>query len=443
MTASVAADDPRAWLAARNARDACAVRRVPFAELRGWGFAPGTGDLVHDSGRFFAVRGLRVSAPHGPVASWSQPIIDQPETGILGILVRRSGGLTHCLMQAKAEPGNVGGVQLSPTVQATHSNYTRVHRGARTRYLDYFTHGAHAARGRVLVDVLQSEQASWFLHKRNRNMIVEVPQDADVPLADGYRWIPLTELRALLRVDNVVNMDARSVLSSLSFPTGRGRAAPPVAETRDALDWLARIRAGRRLRARTVPLAQANGWRREADEIVHREGRFFRVIGVEVTAESREVGRWCQPLLAPCARGIVAFLVTRSTGPMRVLACARTQQGLREAAEIGPTVQVSEDLPPGPRPPYLDDVLGAPPTRVRRDVLLSEEGGRFHHAVNRYLVVEAPEERVAESPPEGFRWISAPCLAALSRGGHVNVEARTLLACLPDLGEPDDPGDAE
>lgn len=174
------------------------MHRVLFNELHGWAFQPGTGDLVHESGKFFSVRGLHVGTSHGPVTHWSQPIIDQHETGILGLLLRRFKGVPHCLMQAKMEPGNNNGLQLSPTVRATRSNYTQVHRGSRTRYLEHFTRGP----GRVLVDVLQSEQGGWFLHKRNRNMAVEIPEDApEVPVADGFRWVPLAHLRRLLHSD--------------------------------------------------------------------------------------------------------------------------------------------------------------------------------------------------------------------------------------------------
>ena len=36
------------------------------------------------------------------------------------------------------EPGNINKVQLSPTVQATKSNYTRVHGGKAIKYLNFF-----------------------------------------------------------------------------------------------------------------------------------------------------------------------------------------------------------------------------------------------------------------------------------------------------------------
>ncbi len=116
-----------AWLEDRRRAQTQRVEQVPFAELDGWAFDERTGDLRHRSGGFFAVHGLRVSSDFGPVPAWEQPIIDQPEIGILGIALRDFDGIPHLLMQAKSEPGNVNGVQLSPTVQATKSNYMRVH----------------------------------------------------------------------------------------------------------------------------------------------------------------------------------------------------------------------------------------------------------------------------------------------------------------------------
>lgn len=116
------------WWAWQRDAHRFTVRRVPFAELAEWEFDPATGNLGHRSGRFFTVCGVRAGEE-------VRPIIHQPEIGVLGILVRRIGGVTHCLLQAKMEPGNVNTVQLSPTVQATRSNYTRVHNGSPVRYL--------------------------------------------------------------------------------------------------------------------------------------------------------------------------------------------------------------------------------------------------------------------------------------------------------------------
>src|SRR5260370_9088161 len=168
-------EDFKAWFAERGRANDFRVGRVPFGEVDGWSFEKSTGNLVHRSGRFFTIEGLHVTVDDGRHSEWYQPIIKQSEVGILGILVKEFGGVLHCLMQAKMEPGNPNLLQLSPTVQATRSNYTKVHRGADVKYLNYFIRPE-----RVIADVLQSEHGAWFYRKSNRNMIVETLED--VPL---------------------------------------------------------------------------------------------------------------------------------------------------------------------------------------------------------------------------------------------------------------------
>ena len=64
----------------------------------------------------------------------------------------------HFLIQAKIEPGNVNKVQLSPTIQATHSNFTKVHKGAAQNTLNISGAGKH----KIIFDQIQSEQSSRF-----------------------------------------------------------------------------------------------------------------------------------------------------------------------------------------------------------------------------------------------------------------------------------------
>src|SRR5688572_33260 len=81
------------WMARRRRENPFEVTRVRFDELERWAFGSGSGDLVHDSGRFFSVQGIQVRTDYGPVAEWSQPILDQPDRAILGILAREIDGV--------------------------------------------------------------------------------------------------------------------------------------------------------------------------------------------------------------------------------------------------------------------------------------------------------------------------------------------------------------
>ncbi|WP_330335512.1 NDP-hexose 2,3-dehydratase family protein (plasmid) [Streptomyces sp. NBC_00536] len=418
----------REWFAEQRRTNRYDVRRIPFAELVGWHFEDSTGNLVHDSGRFFSVEGLRVRTEwggHG--ASWSQPIINQPEVGILGIVVKEFNGILHCLMQAKMEPGNLDTVQLSPTVQATRSNYTGVHKGASVHYIDYFK--PPRVGSRVLFDSLQSEQGSWFLRKRNRNMVVEAL--GDVPAHEDFIWLTLGQIHQLLYQNNVINMDARTVLSLIPTFADEG---PSLHTTEHVLSRLTEIKATRELVQSSLPLHGVEGWERTDHEIRHAGGHHFSVIAASVSAANREVKRWTQPLLAPAEQGLAAFVVRRIGGVPHLLAQARSEAGVLDVAELGPTVQCQPGraltLPVERQPRYLDMVLSAPKSRLLYDTVQSEEGGRFHHAGNRYALVEVGDEFPVDVP-EDFLWVTAGQLAGLLRhSNYLNIEARTLLTSL-------------
>ncbi|MFF4806066.1 NDP-hexose 2,3-dehydratase family protein [Streptomyces sp. NPDC001351] len=449
-----ATPDFRSWFAEQLAvARTTTVAGIDFADLVGWRFADDTGNLVHDSGKFFAVEGLSVAAAHGPVASWSQPIINQPETGVLGILVKEFDGVLHCLMQAKMEPGNCNVLQLSPTVQATRSNYTAVHRGRSVPYLDMFL---SAPPQSVLADVLQSEQGSWFYRKRNRNIVVEAT--ADVEVLPGFCWLSLGQVHALLTEDHLVNMNTRTVLSCLSFsgPNLVGELGCGASGFRSALvrsigtewgalhtdgeilSWITDLRSRREVEATPIPLREVRGWRRLPDRITHDTGVFFDIRAVAVDGGGREIDSWTQPIIAPHGLGVVAFLVARFSGVLHILVGAQVEPGHLDFVELAPTVQCTPDsyehLPAEAWPPFLDDVLAAPADRIRFETELSEEGGRFYHARGRYVIVEVDPVVANGAGPARHRWMTMAQIVGLLRHSHyVNVQARTLVACLHSL----------
>ncbi|MFI9052890.1 NDP-hexose 2,3-dehydratase family protein [Streptomyces sp. NPDC053427] len=442
--ASYAGTDFHEWWEERHRVVRSSVETVPFEELEGWKFEEGTENLVHESGAFFTVQGMRIRTEDR--GSWSQPVINQPEIGILGMLVKEFDGVPHYLVQAKVEPGNLNGLQLSPTVQATRSNFTRVHGGAGTRYLEYFRGGR---RGEALVDVLQSEQGSWFWHKRNRNMVVRVTDE--VPLHEDFRWVSSHQLHGLLTEPHLVNMDTRTVLACSAY-TGPPRGdhgddpyADALARSYDAtagarlhtrgeiLSWFTDMRTRCGWRTELIPLSDVKGWSRSREAIEDDERRRFRIIGVRVKADNREVRQWTQPLLAPTTTALAAFLTKPVDGVLHLLVRARPEPGVLDTVEMGPTVQCVPETDGGAHEPFYEDVARAGAQRVRFDTTLSEEGGRFYHARTRYLIVEADEDFPVEVPDD-HRWMAVHQLTDLLRHKHyVNIEARSLLACLHSL----------
>ncbi|WP_328891780.1 NDP-hexose 2,3-dehydratase family protein [Streptomyces sp. NBC_00316] len=413
------------WFAERSAAQLHEVTPIPFAKLRNWSFAGGSGNLVHDSGRFFSVAGLTAEVDDGPVRRWSQPIIVQPEIGLLGIAVREIDGVLHLLMQAKAEPGNPNGVQLSPTVQATKSNYTGVHRGRQVPYVEHF---ARADPCRVIADVLQSEHGAWFYRKRNRNMIVEV--GPEVEAGEDFCWLTLGQVHEQLGIDHRVNMDARTVLSCLP---GFGAEDRGLHSNTEILHWITSNQAVHDVETTLVGLGNLPGWRQSEWTISHERGVFFSVNAVDIVANSREVGGWTQPLIEPHGVGLVGLLVKRIDGVPHALLRARIEPGYIDAIELAPTVQGTPENHAhlsGPLHQQLLDFGQGPDERVLFDAELSEEGGRFYHSRSRYKIVEVGDDHPVEEPP-GHYWITLPQITWLLQHRHyLNVQARSIIACL-------------
>jgi dTDP-4-dehydro-6-deoxy-alpha-D-glucopyranose 2,3-dehydratase len=454
--------DALAWLSARRAATRVNVRPIPFAELDQWAFDADGSALRHASGRFFSIEGIRVRTTFGDTPEWDQPILNQPEVGLLGILAREIDGVLHLLMQAKIEPGNVGAVQLSPTLQATKSNFTQVHGGRKPLFLEHFL---NPDPRRVLLDQLQSEQGARFLRKRNRNIIVQVADDvAEKDLThDNFRWLTLGQISTLLRHDNVVNMDTRTVVSGIPYGTFSSdvidfysllQHIPETAlkvgllrsvldgerglhRTDDIISWMTRLKAHYDLSVESIPLTEVRGWQRSATELRHTSGRFFEVIAASVEIEGREVQRWTQPLLKPASEGLCAFVMKEIDGLLHVLVQAKVEPGNLDILEMAPTVQTItgnyRDTGPYSRPQFLDYVLDSLANhrhRVRYEVLQSEEGGRFWLEQNRNVLIESGEELPIEVP-ENYMWMTLNQLKTFIRfNNYLNIQARSLLSTI-------------
>ena len=158
--------------------------------------------IIHKSKRFFKIVGIEVKSNFAG-KNWDQPIIVQNEQGILGIIKNKR--TKKYLLQAKVEPGNKNKLQLSPTVQATKSNYQRVHGGKKTPYLNIF-------KNNKIKFISQSEQGYRYLFKFNKNALVEIKKK--IKIFQNFYWFSKDDLKLLIKKKSILNMDTVSVFSS-------------------------------------------------------------------------------------------------------------------------------------------------------------------------------------------------------------------------------------
>lgn len=435
------------WIEQRNREVLVNVEQIPFIEMDGWHIDE-NGCLRHNSGKFFSIEGIHIETDYGRTSSWDQPIINQPEVGYLGILTKEINGVLYFLMQAKIEPGNVNCVQISPTLQATKSNYSRVHKGKKPAYLDYFV---NAKPENVLLDQLQSEQGARFLRKRNRNIIIKV--DDEIELLPDFRWMTLGQIKQFMAIDNMVNMDTRTVLSGIDFTDyltpvtassnmsdfGRelirsSKSSSGFYTMRQILSWLTGLKSRYDLIVTQRPIDKLHDWHRNSYEIANNHGKYFRIIGVRVSIDNREVTSWCQPLVQPMQQGICAFIIKRINGVLHFLVQAKMECGNYDVLELAPTVQSLTDnfraYSGSGRADFTDYVLQARQEQVIYDVLQSEEGGRFFREQNRNMLVIADDD-FAVDLPDRYRWMTLGQIYRFLRfNNYINIQARSLLSAL-------------
>jgi len=434
------------WIRKRNETIAVEIQKIAFPKDGFWFYDYENGCIRNQNSSFFSITGYRQRRAGRTVCS--QPIILQEEIGYLGILCRKIDGVMHFLMQAKIEPGNVNKIQISPTIQATKSNFTRKHGGASPPYLEYFL---NAGKYEIVVDQIQSEQSSRFYKKRNRNIILHVEEE--IPVLPSHRWMTLGQIKRLMREDNLVNMDTRTVLSCIPFSklnlqplvlsglsdSFRDKSLFRSVFLGDGQNKLPKIyqyinnwKMFQNVDCELLPLHELEDWEMRGNEFVCKHPYPFKVIFCNILIEGREVRHWTQPLFE--ATGIATFglICCEEDGVLKFLVKATSEAGCFDGIELGPTIQreaaaFRQEEDPVSR--YFSDCLKCG-KGVLFDHLLSEEGGRFYQEQNRNLLIKANIQDLPELP-EGYFLLDYRTLNELVQVNNVlNIQLRNLISLL-------------
>ena len=207
-----------AWFLQQQKQCSMCITDIPLIECQGWYFDETSGWIQHHSGEFFVVQGVRVSLTDNREVKggWDQPIVTQVgfDGGILGLLRKRLDGIPHYLIEAKAEPGNPDKVQISPTLQATFSNLKQAHGGSKPRFSKFFEFPDDYTC-EVLFSQWMSEDGGRLHLKRNKGMLVELPESENIVIPDNFRWVSLYQLKALIKQNSWVNPHIRGIISHL------------------------------------------------------------------------------------------------------------------------------------------------------------------------------------------------------------------------------------
>ena len=429
-------DELLEWIEERNKETVVDIRKIDPEIDTVWKYIDKEGIIANPQRSFFTISGFEC----GDI---QQPILVQDEIGYLGILCKEFDGILHLLMQAKIEPGNINKIQISPTIQATKSNFTQKHGGKRPAYLDYFL---ETDKHEVIVDQIQSEQASRFLGKRNRNILIIVDKSIEMELLPSHRWMTLGQIKQLMKFNNLVNMDTRTVISCIPFHLVPLEGAESFFRDRalyrsicfgDGINHIPEVyrhinndRMFSDERPHLIPLESMHDWEWQNGEFVCKNGYHFKIIFCDIAIESREVRHWTQPLFEAMGMATFGLLCCEVDGILRFVIKCKKEIGNFDGPELGPTLQLEADEQPKDDMERFFLSCYEQHHGICNDVILSEEGGRFYHEQNRNIILRLAVDEIPPLP-RGYFMVDYKTLSSLVQINNIlNIQLRNLLSLL-------------
>lgn len=435
------------WIEEKNKTVSVHIEKSALGPDDFWFYDTAEGSIHNRSRSFFSITGIKMESEDGEVIE--QPIIIQNEIGYLGIICKEINGVLNFLMQAKIEPGNINKIQISPTIQATKSNFTQKHGGRQPAYLEYFV---NASNYNIIVDQIQSEQSSRFYKKRNRNMLIDIGEE-EIEVLSNHKWMTLGQIKELMKIDNLVNMDTRTVISCIPYAMMRCskeqlRSMENCFRNKalyrsifegskenlfpQIYQYINNYKMFHERDRQLCSVYELQNWDMNEKGINCKDRYPFRVIFCDIMIEGREVKHWKQPLCEALGQAFFGLFCCEDEGILKFLVSAKSEIGCFDEIELAPTVQQeaeSEEAAENTVTELFFLKLNNK-ERVWNDVMLSEEGGRFYHEQNRNVIIQIEKEEVGELP-EGYFWVDFRTLNQLVQINNcLNIQLRNLLSLL-------------
>ncbi len=409
------------------------VKNINYTECQEW--VMDYDSLRHESNRYFSI----VCVKHNGT---EHIMIKQDEIGILGFIVTSNNRNRRWLIQNKPEPGNINYYQLAPTVQATKSNYERVHGGKKTHYLKFFTESDN-----LILDIEGSEQGDRFLNKYNKNCKVIIENKFKTQ-NKNYFWIKSNELKDKLRDNFIINTDARSVISSgswylltedidkifinshlkktLSESLNNSYQSKSKNLLKNTQKFLIKINNKYNTSYEVIPLIEMKKHAIVNSGIVN-ENNDSVISFFDIYFQEREVKTWKQPLLVRSTMEycLLVFYIFNNTAMFYLK--AYPEIGFKNHTELGPSFQTGQGILKNDN----DDIAKILKNiNILTEIEQTDEGGRFYRNSCKYVLGQWKDSPDDLSTDFGV-WISVGDIEILSqKKGILTNELRTTLSLL-------------
>lgn len=405
------------WYKFIQKRDYLKIKIKKINDLKGWTL--NNFEVCNNKKYFFNINFFKVNIGKNTIYT---PLICQKETGILGIIKSKINLVDKYLLQAKTEPGNVNRIQISPTVQATKSNYTRKHNGKITPYLNFFL--KKKKRSKLITKIYQMEQGTRYKKKYNQNILIEVKDYKNIKIKDNFRWFSKNEIFELLKEKNLLNMDTLSIFSCSIKKKKIDKSLLSLSE----INKMLKIYKKEKLyRIKKINLNNLNNWIFKFGKIFNKKENFFSIIGINVKTNSREIDTWDQPIIKDNNIGFIGLITKEFYSNLHYLLKIVQEPGY-DFPVLTTTINSKNIISKkASESKFFSHFKNK--KNVIFDQVLSDEGGRFFHNQNRNVVIKMSLKKFSK-PKHNYIWVSHNQLVDLIKNKAISIELRNLFACL-------------
>ena len=377
------------------------INEIGLSELDDWGF-DNDGSFSHKSGRFFSVNSIEYRDE-------LSLILSQPEVGLLCNFMTIVDQTAYFLIQFKEEPGNINKVQLSPTIQATKSNYSKVHGGSLPSYWEEYT---KYNTDSSLVSFNLPEQGTRYWQKYNNNKIVLTPF---IEEKRNFKWLTLGQILKFKKYDNSINSCLRSCLSLIYELYDEKGGAEKINLLEKNLQSINAISDSTNFKN------VKSFYQNNSDKLkVHNNFDNFEIVGVEVSTKHREVSNWSQPLVLESKKQQYFLFTINQNGETKYIWSIDKEPGYKKGFAIGPTlknISFKND--------FEQKLNCFKEYKINEQFTMSEEGGRFLNFEVEHVFSEINEENFNHKNFE-FLVLNKSETNEINKMGYLSMEARSL-----------------
>ena len=169
--------------------------------------------------------------------------------------------------------------------------------------------------------------------------------------------------------------------------------------------------------------------------MICKNKKYFSIIGIKVQADSREVNEWEQPIIRDNKLGLSGFLIKNVNSTYHYLVSFSLEPGIKYPG-LSCTVRTSDlknclnnrnhtnVMRHHLKKYFIYNTRG----KIMYSKIHSDEGGRFFHSQNKYVVVEIDSNEKIKTD-NNYMWMSQNQVLYFIKKSIFNIDARLLFAC--------------